>query len=76
MIMKKRRLHHRLSYFTSSFAIVIGLVLMWRGIWYVLDSVDRNFFGGDHLITALIGIVLGFLILYLPDNDLKELRKL
>jgi hypothetical protein len=74
--MKKHRLHHRISYFTSSFAIVIGLVLMWRGIWYVLDSVDRNFFGGNHLITAFIGIFLGFLILYLPDKDLKELRKL
>ncbi len=74
--MKKRPLHHRLSYFTSSFATVFGLVLIWRGIWYVFDSVDRNFFGGDHLMTALIGIFVGFLVLYLPDKDLKELRKL
>ena len=74
--MKKRRLYHRLSYFTSSFAIVLGLVLIWRGIWYVLDSVDRSFFGGNHLLTAFVGIVVGLLVLYLPDKDLKELRKL
>lgn len=74
--MGKRRLHHRLSYFASSFGVVLGLVLIWRGIWYVLDSIDRNLFGGDHLVTAFIGIVLGFLVLYLPDKDLKELRKL
>lgn len=56
--------------------IVLGLVLIWRGIWYVLDSIDRNFFGGNHMITAFIGIVVGLFILYLPDKDLKELRKL
>lgn len=68
--------HHHLSYFTSSFAIVLGLVLVWRGIWYVFDAVDRAYFGGNHMITAIAGIVAGLLILYLPDKNLKELRKL
>ena len=64
------------SYFTKSFNIVLGLVLIWRGIWYVLDAVDLQFFGGSHALTAIGGILLGFLILYLPDHDLKEIQKL
>ncbi len=63
-------------YFARSFSIVLGLVLIWRGIWYVLDATDRTFFGGDHFYTAIGGIILGLLILYLPDHDLKELEKL
>lgn len=33
-------------------------------------------FGGSHAWTALGGIIIGFLILYLPDKDLKEIEKL
>lgn len=73
--MPRRRRHH-LSYFTSSFAVVLGLVLIWRGIWHLLDEIDAAFFGGNHFFTAVVGIVVGFLILYLPDKDLTELRKL
>jgi len=62
--------------FLRVFSIVIGLVLIWRGAWLVLDSIDKMFFGGDHIITALGGIVAGLLILYLPDHDLKELENL
>ncbi len=57
-------------------SIVIGLVLIWRGIWYVLDGVDKWLFGGSHFWTAVVGIILGLLILYLPDKDLKEIEKL
>lgn len=74
--MKRRRRSHLVSYFTSSFGVVLGLVLIWRGIWYVLDFVDETFFGGNYFITALGGIVIGLLILYLPDKNLDELRKL
>jgi len=71
-----RRKHHRISYFASSFAVVLGLVLIWRGIWYVMDKIDEVFFGGSHAFTVIGGTVIGFLILYLPDRDLTELRKL
>ena len=63
-------------YLTSNMGIAIGLVLIWRGIWYVLDGIDKLFFGGSPIITALGGIVIGLVILYLPDHDLKELQKL
>lgn len=59
-----------------SFTVVIGLVLIWRGIWYVLDAIDLMFFGGSHVLTALGGILLGTLLLYLPDENLDELEKL
>ncbi|HUT96193.1 MAG TPA: hypothetical protein VMW82_01325 [Candidatus Paceibacterota bacterium] len=65
-----------LAYLAKNISIVIGLVLVWRGIWYVLDGIDKWFLGGSHVWTAIIGIVIGLLILYLPDKDLKEIGKL
>ena len=62
--------------FVRTFSIVVGLVLIWRGIWYVLDGLDLLFFGGSHTVTAIAGIVVGLAILYLPDKDLKEIEKL
>ena len=64
------------KYLTKNISIVIGLVLVWRGIWYVLDALDIWLFNGSHGWTALLGIVLGLVILYLPDQDLKEIEKL
>lgn len=75
--MKKRsKKHLTLSYLATILSIVVGLVLIWRGIWYILDWADIEFFGGSREWTALGGIVLGMLILYLPDKDLKEIQKL
>jgi hypothetical protein len=65
-----------IHYFAKNIAVVTGVVLIWRGIWYLLDIVDAGLFGGRHIVTALGGIILGLLILYLPDKDLKELGKL
>ncbi len=41
-----------------------------------MDWVDKALLGGDTTITAVGGIIFGMLILYLPDRDLSELRKL
>lgn len=68
--------HKDLKYFIKTLSIVIGLVMIWRGIWYVLDAVDVFFFGEYNYLTGLIGIILGILLLYLPDRDLKEIEKL
>lgn len=65
-----------ISYFARNFSVVFGIVLIWRGIWYVLDEIDAEFFDDRHLLTAILGIAIGLLILYLPDKDLKELGKL
>ena len=42
----------------------------------MLDEIDFVFFDDEHLLTAILGIIVGLLILYLPDKDLKELGKL
>ena len=64
------------SYFSKNLATVIGLVLVWRGVWEILDKIDLTYFAGDYVWTAIGGIVIGFLILYLPDHDLKEIQQL
>jgi hypothetical protein len=56
--------------------LILGIVLVWRGVWYVLDELDMVFFGGSHLWTALVGVAAGLAFLYLPDKDLKEIEKL
>jgi len=65
-----------LRYFAKNIFTVIGLVLVWRGVWYIFDSVDVYFFGSYHGWTALGGFIVGLLMLYLPDGDLKEIEKL
>lgn len=65
-----------IQYLAKNISIAVGLVLVWRGIWYVLDGLDKLLFGGSHIWTALGGILIGLLILYLPDKDLKEIEKL
>lgn len=65
-----------LSYLVKNMGIVIGLVLVWRGIWHILDGVDLYLLDGNKMITAFGGVIVGLLILYLPDKDLKEIQKL
>lgn len=63
-------------YFIKNFTVVVALVLIWRGIWYTLDGIDKILFVGKHLYTAIGGIIVGLIILYLPDKSLKEIEKL
>ena len=71
--MKKRNLY---LYFIKNFTIVMALVLIWRGIWYSLDGIDKIFFDNNHTYLAIGGIIIGVVLLYLPDKDLKEIEKL
>jgi uncharacterized membrane protein HdeD (DUF308 family) len=68
--------HKDFKYFVKTLSIVVGLVLIWRGIWHVLDYFELKYFGGELLWTGLAGIVVGVLLLYVPDRDLKEIEKL
>lgn len=65
-----------LVYLAKNILMVVSLVLIWRGIWYVLDYIDLAIFNGENIYTSLGGIALGLFILYIPDKDLKELEKL
>lgn len=64
------------TYFAKNLSIVLGLVLIWRGLWYILDGIDIIFFNGNHLGSAIIGIILGLGLLYFPDRNLNEISKL
>jgi presenilin-like A22 family membrane protease len=72
--MKRRK--NMLQYFAKNITVVVALVLIWRGIWYVIDELDIILFGGSHIESAILGIILGLVMLYLPDGDLKEIEKL
>lgn len=65
-----------LKYFTKNISIAIGIILIWRGVWIVLDLIDKVIFGGNHIITAVGGIVVGIVVLYLPEKNLKALERL
>jgi uncharacterized membrane protein len=65
-----------IRYFAKNMFVVVGLVLIWRGIWYIMDQVDTLFFEGVHIYTAIGGVIIGLAILYIPDKDLKEIEKL
>ncbi len=68
--------HKDLKYFIRTLSIIIGLVLVWRGIWHIFDAVDIYIFNGNGIWTAVGGIIFGILMLYIPDHDLKEIEKL
>jgi hypothetical protein len=63
-------------YVVKNMGTVLGVVLVWRGVWELLDKIDFVLFGGSHILTAVGGIVLGFLVLYLPDRDLREIERI
>ncbi len=76
MSKKTRTTTETIRYFGKNIFVVVGLVIIWRGIWYVMDAFDNLLFSGEHIYTAIGGIIVGLAILYIPDKDLKEIEKL
>ena len=72
--MKNKNLN--IKYFVSNLGLAFGLVLIWRGMWLLIDLMDKYWFDNNTVYTAVGGIIIGLLILYVPDKDLKELQKL
>lgn len=60
----------------GSIYVVIGVVLIWRGVWLILDRIDHALFGRDTLGLAVLGVVVGFVLLYLHDHKIDELGHL
>lgn len=69
-------MRHILKRITGSLYVVFGVVLIWRGVWVILDRVDHYFFGRDTVGLALLGIIVGLLLLYLHDHKIDELGHL
>lgn len=61
------RLHKKVLYVLL---VAVGMILVWRGVW---DLVDMYVFLENPLLSALISLFVGLVILYLPDQDIKEL---
>ncbi len=57
-------------HFFGKLVVVIGVVMVWRGLWNLLDMFILP---GHPFWSSVVSIVLGLLLLYLPDNDIKEL---
>ena len=76
MLHRKLKDGELIRYMSQNLVIVTGLVLIWRGIWHILDAVDIYLLGGNPFITTILGIIIGFALLYIPDHDLKEIEKL
>ena len=68
--------HPGWKYFTKNISIAIGIIFIWRGVWVLLDLLDNLLFGGNHIATAVGGIIIGIIILYLSDHNLSALERL
>ena len=65
-----------IEYFTKNIVVAIGLILVWRGVWIMLDLIDKWLFGSSHIVTATIGIIVGLALIYFPEKNLKTLERL
>ncbi len=50
--------------------VVASVVMVWRGLWNLMDT---YLFPGSPILSNIISIILGLFLLYLPDEDIKEL---
>lgn len=74
--LKLRNKDHVAVHFAKSLYPIIGIVLIWRGVWYLLDELDIWVFGKSHSLTSVVGVLLGLILLYLPKHSLREISKL
>ena len=58
------------KYFVFMLFMVVGVVFVWRGVWNLMEI---YLLPNHPVLSSVVGIVIGLLILYLPDEDLKEL---
>jgi len=56
----------------ESLMMILGAVLIWRGVWILLDRIDVLFFGGSHVWSAIVGVIIGVAIVLLADRDLED----
>lgn len=56
--------------FFSTLLVVVAIILVWRGLW---NLVDVYLFPHYPMLSNIVGLIIGLLMLYLPDEDIKEL---
>jgi hypothetical protein len=50
---------------------LLGIIIVWRGVWGLFDLF---IFPGNHLLSYLSSILLGFVLLLIDGNGLDELK--
>ena len=50
---------------------VTGIILIWRGIWVLLD---RYFLPDNPLLSCILCIAIGIVLIWFDDNKLDELK--
>lgn len=58
------------SDFFHHLLVITGVILFWRGLWGLLDV---YLFPEDPALSYIIGLIIGVIMLYFPDDDIKEL---
>ena len=56
--------------FFSMLVVAVAVIFIWRGVWNLLDE---YLLPDNWVLSNVLSIVIGLLILYLPDRDIKEL---
>ena len=57
----------------GSLDVAIGIVLIWRGLWVLLDRIEYWLFGHDTLGLAVASILVGLFLVYIHDHKVDEL---
>ena len=57
-------------HFFEKIVLVIGVVLIWRGIW---NLIDQYFLINNQLLSNLASVLLGLILIYLPDGNFDDL---
>lgn len=58
------------KHFMRNIVIAIGVVLVRRGVWHLADM---YLFPNHPLASNIVSLIVGILILYLPDGTLEHL---
>lgn len=56
----------------NSLVVVIGVVLVWRGIWHIADM---YLLPDNDLYSSIAGIIIGIMLLLVDDLRLNELTE-
>ncbi len=74
---KKKKLYREITRYIDPvrdlkiLLLTIAIIMIWKGIWDILDT----YFPTDSIMASFISIVIGIFILFLNDNDLSQLAE-
>ncbi len=72
---KKKKVSYSFNFkmkpgFLRSLLVITGVIFVWRGLWGLMDT---YLFPDQPGLSFTVGLIIGMIMLYVPDDDLKEL---